>query len=235
MEEVQVDQERPKVNWFSYILLVGLFILFIIVPILALVYFQEEIKEAEGYGYAGVFLTGLLCGITIIPAPTQILIFTFGNILGPLYGFGPDYIGPVYVGVIAGLGSAIGGLTVYLTGAGVQTIWSKLSNRRQALQHRLGLDNAVMNPLQSKIWSKVKTFYNRLLIWISGKGGDWTLFITSAIVISPFYPAGLAAGSLRIGILRFFLISLAGKTVRYIYVAYAGYYGLQFVSKWIGG
>jgi membrane protein YqaA with SNARE-associated domain len=233
LEEAQVEQERPKGNWLTYLIIFGLFLLFIAVPIVALVYFQDEIKQAQGYGYAGVFITGLLCGITIIPAPTQILVFTFGNVLGPI--FGPEYLGPVYVGVVAGLGSAVGGLTVYLTGAGVHTIWSRLQNREKALEHRLGLDKKVMNPLQLKIWLKAKAFYNRLVGWISGRGGSWALFVTSAIVISPFYPAGLAAGSLRMGLVRFFLISLAGKTVRYLYVAYAGYYGLQFVSKWIGG
>ena len=47
-------------------------------------------------------------------------------------------------------------------------------------------------------------------------------------------PAGLAAGSLRMGLVKFFLISWAGKTVRFLYIAYAGYWGLQFILKWIG-
>ncbi len=222
MEEAQVEQVRLKGNWRTYLVVIGVCLLFIVLPIVALVYFQDEIKQAQGYGYGGVFIVGLLCGITVIPAPTQLLVFTFGHVLNPLF-----------VGLIAGFGSALGGLTIYLTGAGVQTIWSKLRNREQALQQRLGLDKKVMTPLQSKIWSKTKAFYNRLIVWISGRGGAWALFITSAIVISPFYPAGLAAGSLHIGIVKFFLISWAGKTVRYLYVAYAGYYGLQFVLKWI--
>ncbi len=202
------------------------------VPIVALVYFRDEIREAEGWGYGGVFLVGLLCGITIIPAPTQLLIFTFGNVLKPL--FGPQYIGPVYVGVVAGLGSAIGGITVYLTGAEVQTIWSKLRNREQALQRRLGLASEVPEPVGSKFWLKGKAFYDKLIKWLSGKGGAWVVFFTSAIVISPFYPAGLAAGSLRMGLLKFFLISWAGRTIRYLYVAFAGYWGLYFLLKWFG-
>ena len=235
MAETQVEPESQRRNWRTYLIIIGLVTLFILVPIVAMVYFKEEIRQAQGYGYAGVFVVGLLCGITIIPAPTQFLIFTFGNILKPLYGFGPDYVGPAYVGAVAGLGSAIGGVTVYLTGAGVQTIWSRLRNREQALQRRLGLGNEVTGLTQSQFWSKAKAFYNRVINWMSGRGGAWVVFISSAIVISPFYPAGLAAGSLRMGLLRFFLVSWAGKTVRYLYVAYAGYYGLQFILKWIGG
>lgn len=235
MPSIEVVEDRPKRNWLTYLIMIGLVTLFIVVPIVAMVYFRDEIRQAQAYGYAGVFVVGLLCGITIIPAPTQLLIFTFGNILNPLFGFGPDYVGPVYVGVVAGLGSAIGGITVYLTGAGVQTIWSRLRNREQALQRRLGLVDDTNKQAQSRLWSKGKAFYDRLVKWLSGRGGAWVVFISSAIVISPFYPAGLAAGSLRMGLLRFFLISWAGKTVRYLYVAYAGYYGLQFVLKWFGG
>lgn len=235
MPSIEVVEDRPKRNWLTYLIMIGLVTLFIVVPIVAMVYFRDEIRQAQAYGYAGVFVVGLLCGITIIPAPTQLLIFTFGNILNPLFGFGPDYVGPVYVGVVAGLGSAIGGITVYLTGAGVQTIWSRLRNREQALQRRLGLVDDMNKQAQSRLWSKGKAFYDRLVKWLSGRGGAWVVFISSAIVISPFYPAGLAAGSLRMGLLRFFLISWAGKTVRYLYVAYAGYYGLQFVLKWFGG
>lgn len=225
MEEAQVERERPKRRWHSYLIVISIGALFLVLPIVALVYFQEEIKQAQGYGYAGVFVVGLLCGITIIPAPTQLLVFTFGHVLKD----------PLLVGLIAGFGSALGGVTVYLTGAGVQTIWSKLRNREQAFQRRLGLNNEIVEPAQSQLWSKGKVFYDRLAGWISGKGGIWALFITSVIVISPFYPAGLAAGSLRMGLLRFFLISWAGKTVRYLYVAYAGYYGFYILLKWIGG
>lgn len=235
MQGTQVEPERHKRNWRTYLIIVGLLTLFIVVPIVAMVYFKEEIRQAQAYGYAGVFIVGLLCGITIIPAPTQLLIFTFGNILNPMFGFGPDYVGPAYVGAVAGLGSAIGGITVYLTGAGVQTIWSRLQNRERAIQRRLGLSNEVTGLAQSQFWSKAKAFYDRLVNWLSGRRGAWVVFISSAIVISPFYPAGLAAGSLRIGLLRFFLVSWAGKTVRYLYVAYAGYYGLQFLLKWFGG
>ncbi len=220
---MQLKQKRPKRKWRAYLIIISLGILFIVLPIVALIYFREEIKEAQGYGYIGVFIVGLLCGITIIPAPTQILVFTFGHVLNP-----------IWVGLTAGLGGAMGGITVYLTGAGVQTILSKLRNNEQAFQRRLGLGNDMTKPSQSHFWSKGKAFYNRLANWVGGKGGSWALFITSAMIISPFYPAGLAAGSLRMGLLRFFLISWAGKTVRFLCIAFAGYWGLQVILKWIG-
>jgi membrane protein YqaA with SNARE-associated domain len=207
-------------RWHHYVSILGVLAVFIVLPMVALIYFQDEIKQAQAYGYAGVFAVGLLCGISIIPAPTQLLVFTFGHVLNP-----------IWVGLIAGLGSATGGVTVYLTGAGAQTMWSRFRSRELALQQRLGLPDSTTNLEHSKSWSKWKGFYDKLVEWISGKKGAWALFVTSAIVISPFYPAGLAAGSLGMGLAKFFLITWAGKTVRYLYVALAGYWGLQFISN----
>ena len=189
-------------------------------PMVALLYFGDEIKQAQTYGYVGVFVVGLLCGISIIPAPTQLLVFTFGHILNP-----------IFVGLVAGLGSGAGGVTVYLTGAGVQTVWTKLLNRERAIQHRLGIDSDQSGPEQFRFWFRGRAFYDKLAGWISGNKGAWALFVTSSIIISPFYPAGLAAGSLHMGLVKFFLISWAGKTVRYLYVAAAGYYGLEAILR----
>lgn len=217
---MQVELKKSGIRWHHYLGVIIVGIVFIVLPIIALLYFREEIQRAGAYGYAGVFAVGLLCGISIIPTPTQLLVFTFGHILNP-----------IWVGLIAGAGAATGGITVYLTGAGAQTVWSRLLNRERAFQRRLGIDSDTASPSRSRFWAKGKTIYNKLAGWINGKKGAWALFITSAIVISPFYPAGLAAGSLRMGLIKFFLITWAGKTVRYLYVALAGYYGLEFILK----
>lgn len=220
MEVRQVKQASLMRNWRSYLVIAGILVLWVVLPIAALLHFQEEIKQAQAYGYLGVFVVGLLCGVTVIPAPTQLLIFTFGHVLNPWL-----------VGLISGFGGAIGGMTVYLTGAGVVTVWSKLRKKEKAFEHSLGIDEEKNSLKKSQFWIIGKAFYDRLADWISGRKGDWALFITSALVISPFYPAGLAAGSLGMGLTRFFLISWAGKTVRYISVAFAGYWGLEFISR----
>jgi len=206
-------------HWRSFLVIIVILALFIVLPVAALLRFQDEIKQAQAYGYLGVFIVGILCGITVIPAPTQLLVFTFGHVLNP-----------IWVGLIAGFGGAIGGITVYLTGAGVQTMWSKLRSRELALERSLGIEGEKSNLKRSQFWIIGKAFYDRLEDWISGRKGAWALFITSSLVISPFYPAGLAAGSLGMGLTKFFLISWAGKTVRYISVALAGYWGLEAIS-----
>src|SRR3989304_3153493 len=115
---MRAESRNRGLGWHHYLSIISLAAIFFVLPVIALLYFQEEIQRAQAYGYAGVFVVGLLCGITIIPAPTQILIFTFGHVLNWWL-----------VGLIAGLGSATGGLTVYLTGAGAQNIWSRLRKK----------------------------------------------------------------------------------------------------------
>jgi len=202
----------------------------------AVVLFWEEIQHAQehaqAYGYAGGFLVSILGGVTIIPVPSLFVIFALGHALKP--AFGPEYVGPVYVGLISGLGEAIGGITIYLTGAGAGTIWSRLRAKEQTFERRLGLGDEVTRPVQSQFWSKGKAFYNRLVDWTGGRGGSWVVFIVAAMPISPFYFAGLAAGSLKMGLLRFFLVSWAGKTIKGMTIAFAGYGGLYFLLKWIG-
>ncbi|GAF99415.1 unnamed protein product [marine sediment metagenome] len=152
------------------------------------------------------------------------MVFTLGAVLDPWI-----------VGLIAGFGGAIGGITVYLTGAGVESIWSRFRARGQAYEDEPGQSYDIVHPVESRFWMRGEVLYNRLVKWIGGKGGAWTLFISSAMIISPFYFAGLAAGSMRMGLAKFFLISWAGKTIRYMIISYAGFLGLDVLLNWIGG
>ena len=222
MGEAQVAQEKPRGDWRFYVIS-GLSIILMALLLATTILFREEIRHLGAYGYLGVFIVGVLCGISIIPAPTLVMVFTLGGVLNP-----------PFVGLVAGFGGAIGGITVYLTGAGVESVWSRFRARGRAYESEPYQAFDIVRPVESRFWTKGEALYNRLVEWMGGKGGTWTLFISSALIISPFYFAGLAAGSLRIGLTKFFLISWAGKTIRYLTVAYAGYYGLNVLLKWIG-
>ena len=222
-QAVGIKPKKNGMKWQQYLAFLFALALVFVMPVVALLHFQEEIKRAAAYGYAGVFAVGILCGITIIPAPTQILIFTFGHVLAPWW----------LVGLVAGFGSAVGGITIYLTGAGVQNIVSKIQNSEWSFKTKFGITENKNKIEQSDFWQKGSAIYQKVANWVGGKGGSWTVFLTSAIVFSPFYPAGLAAGSLGMGLVKFFIISWAGKTVRYLYVAAAGYYGLEFILHFL--
>lgn len=192
-----------------------------------IVYTWDEMRDVEslasGYGYAGGFFVSILGGITIIPVPSLLVIFTLGGVLNP-----------VYVGLVAGLGEAVGGITVYLTGAGGGAMWSKLRARHQAIYDQPRPSYDIVTPVQSRINSRWQTMYDRLARSIGRRGSSFLVFVVSAMVFSPYYFAGLAAGTLHMGLRRFFLLSLAGKTVKGMMVAYAGYWGLHFLLKWLG-
>ena len=222
----QIKKEAQRKGWHQY-LPIGIGILLTVLLTVAMVYLWEEMRDVErlasGYGYAGGFLAGILGGITIIPVPSVLVVFTLGGVLNP-----------VYVGLVAGFGEALGGITVYLTGAGGGAIWSRLQSRQQASydQSRPGYD--IVTPVQSRLYSRWQTLYDRLARSVGRGGSTWLVFVASAMIFSPFYFAALAAGTLHMGLKKFFLISWAGKTVKGLIVAYAGYWGLRFLLQWIG-
>ena len=222
MRASQTERERQKRGWHFY-LISGLGFLLTLVIIAAIVYFWEEIQQGKAYGYAGGFLISILGGVTVIPAPSLAVTFALGRVLNP-----------VYVGLISGLGEAIGGITIYLSGAGVETVWTRFQSKEKTLERRLGLSEEITGPGPSSFWARGEVFYNRLVNWVGSRGGALVVFAVAAVPLSPFYFAGLAAGSLRMGLLRFFLASWGGKTIKGLTIAFAGYGGLYFLLQWIG-
>ena len=79
---------------------------------LAIVWFayqyQGELRRLGDYGYLGLFVISIIGNATLIlPAPVFVMACAAGTIYGPLG-----------VGIVAGVGSAIGELTGYMAGAG---------------------------------------------------------------------------------------------------------------------
>jgi len=116
---------------------------------------------------------------------------------------------PVLIGIAAGLGETIGALTIYMTGYGGGAA------------------------LVSSEHGKVQAAYARLMNLMERRG-SLTLFILSAVLNPFFYPAGLAAGALRFGIKRYFIICWGGKTIKGLTVAFAGYWGLRGLLRMLG-
>ena len=115
-------------------------------------------------------------------------------------------LNPLLVGLMAGAGEATGSMVVYMTG---------LSSARafHALDHR------VMDRFRS---------------WIKTRGAI-SVFIMSAIFNPLFYPFTAIAGMMHFGWWRFFLLCLAGKSLKNVLLATAGYYGLHTLIELLGG
>lgn len=117
-------------------------------------------------------------------------------------------LAPYWVGIAAGLGETVGALTIYMTGhsAGIALFRSD---------------------------GKLKGSYLRMMR-VMERRGSIALFFLSAVINPFFYPAALAAGALRFGVRRYFLICFLGKTFKGLTVAYAGYWGLRSLLRMLG-
>ena len=78
----------------------------------AIVSFADEIERFQELGYIGAFLITLIGNATVIlPAPAFVFVFAMGSVLNP-----------ILVGVVSGLGAALGELTGYLAGLGGSSV-----------------------------------------------------------------------------------------------------------------
>lgn len=87
-------------------------------------------EDLAGYGYVGIFLLSALSASSVfLPLPGLALAYTGGGVLDPLV-----------VGVVAGIGNALGELTGYMAGRGGSDIIDDLPQyqRMEDLMHRYG-------------------------------------------------------------------------------------------------
>ncbi len=113
------------------------------------------------------------------------------------------------VGLANGLGETIGALTIYMTGyGGGSTLYYHTHGR-------------------------FHTAYERLMKLMERRG-SLTLFLLAAILNPFFYPAAIAAGALRFGAKKYFIITFVGKTIKGLTVTYAGYWGLRGLLRMLG-
>jgi uncharacterized membrane protein YdjX (TVP38/TMEM64 family) len=95
----------------------------------AIVFYKEEVKELQHYGYVGAFFISILGGATIIiPVPMLAVVFALGGVM-------PS---PWLVGLSAALGETVGALTIYMTGHGAgRAISSSKQGRIQKTYDRM--------------------------------------------------------------------------------------------------
>jgi len=160
----------------------------------AAVYFRDRLEELEQYGYAAVFLVGLVSNATLIlPVPGLAVSSVMGGVFNPWI-----------VGLVGGVGQALGELTGYMAGYSGQTL----------------VDG---NPI-----------YDRLTRWMQ-RYGALTIFVLAIIPNPIFDLGGMVAGTLRFPLCKFLVSCTAGKVIKNIIFALAGYYGIEVLFKLFGG
>jgi len=89
-------------------------VLTVVVVLVALgvaVYFRDHLQELKQYGYAAVFLVGLVSNATLVlPVPGLAVSSVMGGVFSPWI-----------VGIVGGVGQALGELTGYMAGYSGQT------------------------------------------------------------------------------------------------------------------
>ena len=178
-----------KKSWLSRNLVaITMFALVLGVTVVLFV-LRNEILKLGNYGYLGTFFLSLGTNATIIlPMPSILMILPLGATFNPLY-----------IGLAAGLGGAIGEMTAYIAGYTGRGLW-----------------NTNPNYLKAVGWLK--------------RWGMLIVFIF-AVTPMPIDIMGIAAGNLRLPAWKFFLPCWPGKTIKYVVMAYAGYWGWEALIK----
>jgi uncharacterized membrane protein YdjX (TVP38/TMEM64 family) len=190
-----MEAAKPRSRKFEY--LVGALALTVTVAAcVVVVVYWDYVRHAQQFGYFGAFLISILAGGTaFVPIPGILVVFTLGSVLNP-----------ALVGIVSGLGEAVGSIGIYMSGWGGQRIVQNLNHHR---------------------------FFEKFSYWLRNRG-EIAVFLMSAILNPLFLPFTAIAGMMRFGLLRFFFLCWAGKAIKNMAVAYLGLLGLRSVLHWVG-
>ncbi|MFH1420761.1 MAG: VTT domain-containing protein [Candidatus Aenigmatarchaeota archaeon] len=112
---------------------------------------------------------------------------------------------PLLLGVVGGAGAAIGEFIGYFVGYGAG--------------------------MSAHKWKRIKWSYWRKKIDFLFKKyhPDVVIFVLAALPVVPFDVAGIFCGAVRYDIKRFTVAMTLGKILKYVVLAYAGFYGVDFI------
>ncbi|NYZ76126.1 VTT domain-containing protein [Candidatus Micrarchaeota archaeon] len=164
-----------------------LFASVLVIVLLTFIYIANPtefvMKRLHTLGYLGVFLLMFISSATILlPVPGLVGVPVAGMLLNPLH-----------VGIVAGIGSALGELSGYCAGCGGKLVIEKNKTR---------------------VYKTVKRWMKR--------NGFITIFVFAAIPNPFFDVAGLAAGTSDYPVWEFLLACLLGKILKCVVLAYLG-------------
>jgi len=142
------------------------------------------------YSYFGIFLVSLIASASIfLPLPSTFVVFASALFLNPFL-----------LGLVGGLGAAIGEFTGYGIGVGgrklIKKKWKKSMDKTEKLFQKYG---------------------GFLII---------TIFAATPL---PDDIVGILGGSLRYPVKKFFIATLIGKLILHWILAYGGLYGINWV------
>jgi membrane protein YqaA with SNARE-associated domain len=154
------------------------------------------------YGLLGLLAGEILANATIfLPLPFDAVVVVI-SATPNIIGLERTPLNIILIAVFAGLGSAIGECTSYFLGAAGVDVVRRLSRKEFV---RLG-----------QFRKKIK------------KSGAAVIFLAAATPF-PFDVVGVAAGMVKYDLRMFFIAILSGKILRCLVLAFAGFYGMEFI------
>lgn len=153
------------------------------------------------FSYLAVFVVSMISTSTIfLPFPLYVIIF-FAAGLG---------MHPFLVGLLAGLGSAVGELSGYFIGLGGRYATERKVEKKIKAQEK-------------KVPKLVKRFEGLFV-----KYGFWVIILAAALPF-PFDFIGILSGASKYNINKFFVATAIGKIIKCLMIAYAGYLAIPYV------
>lgn len=156
----------------------------------------------QQFGLTGLFVVVILANATVfITIPIDLII------VAPLAASG--VYNPLLLGLVVGVGAAIGELTAYFVGLGGLKALEKFeADKLQGL-------HALKNRLKEN----------------ENKG--MVIILLGAAFPFPFDLIGMAAGLAEYSLPKFFLSAAVGKTIRFTVVSLAFFYGFEALKAFI--
>ncbi len=150
----------------------------------------------DKYGYPGIFILSFVNSMTVFfPLPGEVALFAAPQAMCS------SWMDVFWVGVIAGIGSALGETTAYYAG-----LWGRFA-----------------------IPEKHQKSYDRIEKWMRRYGGA-AIFVF-ALTPLPFDVVGIVAGVLRFRLWKFLVFCWIGRFLRALVIVYGGWYGWGAVES----
>ena len=182
------EQVVPR-RWFQISAFVLILILSVGLFFLARSYL--DLEQLLRYGYLGIFLISLCCVTIMLPLPWEAVVIAAGTVLNPLW-----------VGIVASIGSTIGELSSYAVGY---------------LGRKIIVGDYFTKYEQAESWLK--------------KYGSFAVFLFALLPILIFDLLGIIAGSLRFPLWKFIIACWAGRVIRCLVEAYLGWGAFSFLPE----
>jgi len=208
----EVITPSAKAKWTRKDVVLGVlaFTSTIVLSVLGIVY-RDQLNNITGiaqYSLLGMLLISLAAGSLLsfvaVPVPYWLLVFTLPTILAPEWGL----LAPVLVGFTSALGATLGHIPTFMLGYGGSSLSQKVLTK---------FDNR---------------FHQRAMTW-ARKHGAWACFLISAIFNPIHLPMTIAMGTLRYSPPKFLLFSFLGNSVKSLFLAFAGYFGLNSLLSFL--